>query len=141
MLAAAFGLVSCRRYAVQSVSASADPMRLSGVVEPAELLIAPQKKIEVTLEISEMLSVLRDVKKGDELSRLPAADAYIRKFPAVGDMYSVRAELRCIKGDLTGARADIDQALSGKQWIGRVPYGARLPESDRRLRSSDPDGT
>ena len=63
---------------MQPVSASADPIRLSDVVEPAELLIAPQKKIEVTLEISEMLSVLQDVKKDDELSRLPAVDAHAR---------------------------------------------------------------
>lgn len=117
MLAAVFGLVSCSRHAAQPVAASSDPIRLSGIVEPAELLIAPQKKIEATPEISEMLSVLQDVKKGDELSRLPAVDAYIKRFPDVGDMYSIRAELRCMKGDLTGARNDIDQALSGKRWL------------------------
>ena len=117
MGAVAFGITSCKRSNTQTPVTNPEPIRLTGVLEPAELLIPPQKKIEVTAEMGAMVDATKNIKGGSELSQLPAVDSFISKYPEIGDMYPIRVELRCMKGDLPGARVDIGEALSHKKWI------------------------
>jgi len=111
------GIASCHRTHNEQAVDVREPIRLSGVAEPAELLIPPQKAVQMTPEIKAMSAVFDGMKSGEEVKQLPAVDAYVSKFPDVGDMYVIRIQLRCTKRDLSGAGDDIGKVLTGKKWI------------------------
>jgi tetratricopeptide (TPR) repeat protein len=87
-----------------------EPIRISGVIEPPEMLIPPRGQVftdeqrRYAAEISKFTSANQN-----DPSRF---DAMIRQFPDAGDLYELRAVLRCTGNDMRGAKDDLDQALT-----------------------------
>lgn len=107
----ALGLSSCKKRTPPSVI-QPETVRIEGVNEPPELLVPAEKKFVHTEETDALAKAVENIKGGNEVSQLPAIDAFISKYPRVGDAYPIRAAIRCMTGDLQGAKSDVEQALS-----------------------------
>jgi len=103
-------LSSCKKHGAPSV-AQPEIIRIEGVSEPPELLVPAEKKFVHTEEVDALFKAVENVKSGNEASQLPALDAFISKYPQVGDAYPIRATIRCMTGDLSGAKSDVEKAL------------------------------
>ena len=87
-------------------------IRIDGIDEPAELLIPAEIAVAKTPEIVALGAALEGMSGGNETRGLPGLDAFILKYPNVGDAYPLRATLRCMNNDLVGAYADVEKALT-----------------------------
>ena len=115
-------ILSCKKHEVQAPS-QPYVIRIQGANEPRELLVPAEKKFAHTEEADALGKAVENIKNGSEATALPALNAFVAKYPQVGDTYPIRAAIRCMTGDLQGAKADVEKALS-------VP---------RRLLSEDPN--
>lgn len=107
--------ISCQKPTGAPTAASdqSNVARIDGVTEPPELLIPGEKPHPVTGEAKAFGKVLEGIKAGHEAAGLPALDAFISAHSRVEEAYTTRATLRCASGNLTGARTDVEAALSG----------------------------
>lgn len=127
LVAVLLPLASCRKHRAQE-TVPRDAIRISGVNEPPELLIPAEKPPVRTEETDALGKVLSNLKAGNEAAMLPAFDAYLAKYPGVGDLYPAKAAIRCMTGDLQGANADVEKALSGARLILSDNPQAERPE-------------
>jgi tetratricopeptide (TPR) repeat protein len=99
----------------QETPARSQPIvvRIEGVKEPPELLIPSDSPITRTPQMEDFGKLIEGIKGGHEAAGLPAMNAFIAQHPNFGDAYPLRAALRCLTGDLQGAKADAEAALSG----------------------------
>jgi len=109
-------LSSCKKHVAQGAS-QPDVVRIQGMQEPPELLIPAEKRFVHTEETDALGKAVENIKGGNEAASLPAIDAYIAKYPQIGDTYPIRATMRCLTGDLQGAKADVEKGLSGLRRI------------------------
>jgi tetratricopeptide (TPR) repeat protein len=120
-------ILSCKKHEVQAPS-QPDVIRIQGVNEPPELLVPAEKKFVHTEETDALGKAVENIKNGSEATALPALDAFVAKYPQVGDTYSIRAAIRCMTGDLQGAKADVEKALSGPRRLLSEDPNADRPE-------------
>jgi hypothetical protein len=79
-------VLSCKKHEVQEPS-KPDIIQIQGVAEPPELLVLAEKKFIHTAESDALGKAVENIKNGSEATALPALDAYVAKYPQVGDTY------------------------------------------------------
>lgn len=88
-----------------------EPIRISGIKEPPELLISPRES-PPTDEERKYMAAANKLEGTTEADAPPQFDGMLKQFPNVRDLYSARAVFRCMKGDASGAKNDLDQAFA-----------------------------
>ena len=112
-LCGCFGAWYACKKPVANPADSPNVVRIEGVNEPAELLVPGEKKLVHTEQMDALGNLIMSIKSGQEAAAISALGGFIDKYPRVGDTYSLRATLRCVTGDFQGAKADVEEGLSG----------------------------